>query len=163
MLVSRYSGIGKTSVVQEIHKPIVRERGYFIAGKFDQFKRSIPYAAIIQAFQELIRQILTETAEQIAIWKSQLLAALGVNGQVIIDVIPEVELIIGQQPEIPQLDPTASQNRFNLVFKQFISVFTKESHPLVLFLDDLQWAELANLKLIQLLITDPDSHYLLVI
>ncbi|MEG4576371.1 ATP-binding sensor histidine kinase [Microcoleus sp. N3A4] len=163
MLVSGYSGIGKTSVVQEVHKPIVRQRGYFTAGKFDQFKRNIPYAAIIQAFSELIRQQLTETAEQIAVWKSELLEALGVNGQVIIDVIPEVELIIGSQPEVPQLEPTASQNRFNLVFKQFTSVFTKESHPLVLFLDDLQWADLASLKLIQLLMTDADSDYLLLI
>ncbi|WP_449418330.1 trifunctional serine/threonine-protein kinase/ATP-binding protein/sensor histidine kinase [Phormidium nigroviride] len=163
MLVSGYSGIGKTSVVQEVHKPIVRQRGYFTTGKFDQFKRNIPYAAIIQAFSELIRQQLTETTEQIAIWKSELLKALGVNGQVIIDVIPEVELIIGNQPEIPELEPTASQNRFNLVFKQFISVFTKKSHPLVLFLDDLQWADLASLKLIQLLMTDYDSEYLLLI
>ncbi|MEG3973239.1 ATP-binding sensor histidine kinase [Microcoleus sp. herbarium8] len=163
MLVSGYSGIGKTSVVQEVHKPIVRQRGYFTTGKFDQFKRNIPYAAIIQAFSELIRQQLTETTEQIAVWKSELLEALGVNGQVIIDVIPEVELIIGSQPEVPQLEPTASQNRFNLVFKQFTSVFTKESHPLVLFLDDLQWADLASLKLIQLLMTDADSDYLLLI
>ncbi|HLO48922.1 MAG TPA: ATP-binding sensor histidine kinase [Kamptonema sp.] len=163
MLVSGYSGIGKTSVVQEVHKPIVRQRGYFTTGKFDQFKRNIPYAAIIQAFSELIRQQLTETTEQIAIWKSELLEALGVNGQVIIDVIPEVELIIGSQQKVPELEPTASQNRFNLVFKQFISVFTKKSHPLVLFLDDLQWADLASLKLIQLLMTDYDSEYLLLI
>ncbi|XZN95799.1 MAG: AAA family ATPase [Microcoleus sp.] len=163
MLVSGYSGIGKTSVVQEVHKPIVRQKGYFAAGKFDQFKRNIPYAAIIQALSDLIRQQLTETGEQIAIWKSEFLAALGANGKVIIEVIPEVELIIGSQPEVPQLEPTAAQNRFNLVFKQFISVFTKKSHPLVLFLDDLQWADLASLKLIQLLMTDLDSEYLLLI
>lgn len=163
VLVSGYSGIGKTSVVQEIYKPIVRQRGYFISGKFDQFKRNIPYAAIIQAFQELIRQIFTETHEQICEWKSKILEALGVNGQVIIDVIPEVELIIGKQPEVPQLEATATQNRFNLVFKQFIQVFTQSSHPLVVFLDDLQWADLASLKLIQLLMTDTESHYLLII
>ncbi|MEG4942882.1 AAA family ATPase [Microcoleus sp. F4-D5] len=163
MLVSGYSGIGKTCVVQEVHKPIVRQRGYFIAGKFDQFKKNIPYAALIQAFQELIRQLLTENAENIAIWKEQLLTALGENGQVIIDVIPEVELIIGKQPEVPQLGPTESQNRFNRVYKQFIHVFTKPEHPLVLFLDDLQWADSASLKLLQLLITDTDSEYLLLI
>lgn len=163
MLVSGYSGIGKTCVVQEIHKPIVRQRGYFIAGKFDQFKNNIPYAALIQAFQELIRQLLTENSENIEIWKTQLLEALGQNGRVIIDVIPEVELIMGQQPEPPQLGPTESQNRFNRVYKQFIHVFTNAEHPLVLFLDDLQWADSASLKLLQLLITDSDSEYLLLI
>ncbi|MEG4442683.1 AAA family ATPase [Microcoleus sp. AT9_B5] len=163
MLVSGYSGIGKTCVVQEIHKPIVRQRGYFIAGKFDQFKKNIPYAALIQAFQELIRQLLTENSENIEIWKEQLVEALGQNGRVIIDVIPEVELIMGEQPEVPQLGPTESQNRFNRVYKQFIHVFTKPEHPLVLFLDDLQWADSASLKLLQLLITDTDSEYLLLI
>lgn len=163
MLVSGYSGIGKTSIVNEVHKPIVAARGYFIAGKFDQFKRNIPYAALIQAFQELVRQLLTETSEQIAVWKENLLKALGINGQVIIDVIPEVELIIGKQPEVPQLGSSESQNRFNRVFQQFIQVFCQPEHPLVIFLDDLQWADSASLKLIQLLVTDPDNKYLLTI
>lgn len=163
ILVSGYSGIGKSSLVYEIHKPIVGRRGYFIAGKFDQFKRNIPYAALIQAFSELIRQLLTENATQIAKWKEQLLNALGENGQIIIDVIPQVELIIGSQPEVPQIDPTESQHRFNRVFLEFIHVFAQQSHPLVLFLDDLQWADSASLKLIQLLITDVDSQYLLMI
>ena len=163
MLVSGYSGIGKTSIVNEVHKPIVAARGYFIAGKFDQFKRNIPYAALIQAFQELVRQLLTESSEQIAVWKENLLKALGTNGQVIIDVIPEVELIIGKQPEVPQLGASESQNRFNRVFQQFIRVFCQPEHPLVIFLDDLQWADSASLKLIQLLVTDPDNKYLLAI
>ncbi|MBW4495623.1 MAG: AAA family ATPase [Oscillatoria princeps RMCB-10] len=163
ILVSGYSGIGKTSVVSEVHKPIVRQRGYFISGKFDQFKRNIPYASLIQAFQELMRQLLTETAESLAGWKEKLLQALGANGQVIVDVIPEVELIVGKQPPVPQLGPSESQNRFNRVFKEFIHVFTKPEHPLVVFLDDLQWADSASLKLIQLLMTDPDSQYLLMI
>jgi len=163
MLVSGYSGIGKTCVVQEIHKLIVRQRGYFIGGKFDLFKKNIPYSALIQAFQELIRQLLTENSENIEIWKEQLLKALGPNGRVIIDVIPEVELIMGAQPEVPQLGPTESQNRFNRVYKQFIRVFTKPEHPLVVFLDDLQWADSASLNLLQLLITDTESEYLLLI
>ncbi|WP_017317815.1 hybrid sensor histidine kinase/response regulator [Mastigocladopsis repens] len=163
MLVSGYSGIGKSSLVNEVHKPIVRQRGYFISGKFDQFKRNIPYASLIQAFQELIRQLLTESADKIAGWKAKLLEALGSNGQVIIDVIPEVERIIGVQPDVPQLGPTESQNRFNRLFQQFIHVFTKPEHPLVLFLDDLQWADLASLKLIQLLACEPNSQYLLLI
>ncbi|HEY9298755.1 MAG TPA: AAA family ATPase [Phormidium sp.] len=163
MLVSGYSGIGKTCVVQEVHKSIVRQRGYFIAGKFDQFKKNIPYSALIQAFQELIRQLLTENSEDIEIWKEQLVKVLSPNGRVIIDVIPEVELIMGAQPEVPQLGQTESQNRFNRVYKQFIRVFTKPEHPLVLFLDDLQWADSASLKLLQLLITDTESEYLLLI
>ncbi len=163
MLVSGYSGIGKSCLVHEVHKPIVRQRGYFISGKFDQFKRNIPYASLIQAFQELMRQLLTETDDQIAVWKSKLLEALGSNGQVIIDVIPEVERIIGSQPVVPQLGPLESQNRFNRVFQQFIHVFSQPEHPLVLFLDDLQWADLPSLKLIQLIMTDPDSQYLLLI
>ncbi|WP_341738515.1 AAA family ATPase [Microcoleus sp. CAWBG640] len=163
ILVSGYSGIGKTAIVNEVQKPIVRQRGYFISGKFDQFKRNIPYASLIQAFQSLIRQLLTESDASIQTWKQKLLTALGSNGQVVADVIPEVELIVGKQPEVPQLGPTESQNRFNRVFKQFISVFAAQSHPLVIFLDDLQWADSASLKLIELLITDSDSKYLLII
>jgi predicted ATPase/signal transduction histidine kinase/DNA-binding NarL/FixJ family response regulator/tRNA A-37 threonylcarbamoyl transferase component Bud32 len=163
MLVSGYSGIGKTVLVAEVHKPIVRQRGYFIAGKFDQFKRNVPFASLIQAFQSLILQLLTERDAQIQIWKERLLSALGNNGQVIIDVIPEVELIIGKQPPVPQLGATESQNRFSRVFKQFISVFTTKEHPLVVFLDDLQWADSASLKLIELLMTDTESQYFLLI
>ncbi len=163
MLVSGYSGIGKTVLVNEVHKPIVRQRGYFIAGKFDQFKRNIPFASLIQAFQSLIQQLLTESEAQILAWKEKLLAALGANGQVIVDVIPEVELIIGKQPSVPELGATESQNRFSRVFKQFIGVFTTREHPLVVFLDDLQWADGASLKLIELLMTDSDSQYLLLI
>lgn len=163
MLVSGYSGIGKSCLVSEVHKPIVRARGYFIAGKFDQFKRNIPYAALIQAFQELIRQLLTESSEKINGWRQKIFNALGQNVRVITDVIPELELIVGVQPEVAQLGATESQNRFHLAFQQFIHVFTQQAHPLVLFLDDLQWADSASLKLIQVLLTDTDSQYLLVI
>lgn len=156
-LVAGYSGIGKSALVSEIHKPIVRERGYFIAGKFDQFKRNIPYSALIQAFQDLMRQLLTESEAQIEAWKEKLADALGQNGQVIVDVIPEVELIAGSQPPVPQLGPTESQNRFNLVFQKFIRVFAQEEHPLAIFLDDLQWADLPSLKLIQLLVAQTES------
>ncbi|MEG4589530.1 AAA family ATPase [Microcoleus sp. MOSTC5] len=163
MLVSGYSGIGKSCLVYEIHKPIVGARGYFIAGKFDQFKRNIPYGALIQAFEELIRQLLTESPEKIIFWKQKILNDLGQNTRVIIDVIPELELIVGEQPQVSQLGAIESHNRFNLAFKQFIHVFTQKAHPLVLFLDDLQWADSASLKLIHVLLTDPDSQYLLVI
>ncbi len=163
ILVSGYSGIGKTALVSEVHKPIVKSRGYFISGKFDQYKRNIPYSSLIQAFAELIRQLLTEPETGIQTWKKQLLNALENNGQVICDVIPEVALIIGEQPEVPSLGPTESQNRFNRVFLQFMGVFTTPEHPLVIFLDDLQWADSASLKLIHLLLTNPDSKYLLFI
>ena len=163
VLVSGYSGIGKTRIVNEVHKPIARSRGYFIAGKFDQFKRHIPYSAPIRAFSELVARLLTESEATIATWKAKILDALGANGRVIVDVIPELEAILGQQPEVPQLDPTESQNRLNRVFQEFIGVFCQKEHPLVLFLDDLQWADRASLKLIQLLMSDPDRQYLLFI
>ncbi|NDJ21141.1 AAA family ATPase [Nostoc sp. B(2019)] len=163
MLVSGYSGIGKSVLVNEINKPITRQQGYFISGKFDQFKRNIPYTPLIQAFTYLIRYLLTENSEKIETWRNKISSALGINGKVIIDIIPELELIIGTQPEVAQIGATESQNRFNRVFKEFIQVFTQKEHPLVIFLDDLQWADSATLNLIQLLITDTDSKHLLFI
>ncbi|MGB3514134.1 MAG: AAA family ATPase [Microcoleaceae cyanobacterium] len=163
MLVTGYSGIGKTKVVNEVHKPIVKARGYFIGGKFDQFKRDIPYAAISQAFQQLIRQLVTETTLKVTEWKQKLLTALGENSQIIIDVIPELELIVGKQEKVAQLGATESQNRFNQVFGAFVRVFAQAQHPLVLFLDDLQWADLASLNLIEKLMTDSETQNLLFI
>ncbi|MFB2920608.1 AAA family ATPase [Aerosakkonema funiforme] len=163
LLVAGYSGVGKSALVNEIHKPIVQHKGYFISGKFDQFKRSIPYSCLIQAFQNLTQQLLTESTTQIELWKQNLLEAIGENGQVIIDVIPEVELIIGKQPPVVELRAVESQNRFTLVFQNFISVFTKKEHPLVIFLDDLQWADSASLHLIELLMASQDNQYLLII
>jgi len=153
ILIAGYSGIGKTALVREIYKPITEKRGYFIAGKFDQFQRNIPYSAVVQALGELIKQLLTETEAELNQWREKLLAFLGVNGQVIIDVIPELELIIGKQPAVPELGANESQNRFNFVFQNFIKVFTQAEHPLALFLDDLQWADGASLKLMQLLMS----------
>ncbi|MEG5235734.1 protein kinase domain-containing protein [Microcoleus sp. AT9b-C3] len=163
MLVSGYSGIGKSAVVNEVSKPITRSKGYFISGKFDQLKRNIPYASLIQAFNSLLRQLLTESTLSLEIWRTKILTAVGTDGQVIADVIPKVELIIGKQPEVAELAPVESQNRFNRVFKEFIRVFAQKEHPLVIFLDDLQWADSATLKLMQILITDPDQEYLLLI
>ncbi|GAB1539530.1 AAA family ATPase [Scytonema sp. NUACC21] len=163
MLVSGYSGIGKSSLVNEVHKPIVRQKGYFIAGKFDQFKRNIPYTSITQAFQFLMRQLLTQDPESLQGWRNKLQTALGNNGQVIVDVIPELELIIGKQPPVQKLELTEAQNRFHLVFQKFIRVFTQKEHPLVIFLDDLQWADVASLKLMQMLICNLESQYLLLI
>ena len=163
MLVAGFSGIGKTAVVNEVHKPIVKQRGYFIKGKFDQFNRNIPLDAFVQAFKDLIAQLRTESDAQLSSWKSQILTVLGDNAQVIIDVIPELEQIIGKQPAVTELSGTAAQNRFNSLFKKFIQVFTTKEHPLVIFLDDLQWADSASLKLMQLLMSESENFYLLLI
>jgi len=160
MLVSGYSGIGKSALVQEVYKPITKASGYFIAGKFDQFQRNVPYSAIVKAFGSLVKQLLTESETQLGAWKEKLLAAFGDNGQIIIDVIPEVELIVGKQPPVQELGATEAQNRFNLVFQKFIRVFCSVEHPLVIFLDDLQWADSATLKLLQVMMADEETKYL---
>ncbi|CBN54576.1 Sensor protein [Kamptonema sp. PCC 6506] len=161
MLVAGFSGIGKTAVVNEVHKPIVRQRGYFIKGKYDQFQRNIPFSAFVQAFRDLMGQLLTESDLQLEQWRNQILDAVGENGQVIIEVIPELERIISSQPPAIELSGTAAENRFNLLFQKFTQVFTSAEHPLVIFLDDLQWADSASLKLMQLLMAD--TSYLLLI
>ena len=162
-LISGYSGIGKTALVNEIYKPITRQRGKFIRGKFDQLQRDIPYSAIRQAFQDLVYQILSEPANSLQSWNQRILEALGNNGQIIIDIIPELEKIIGQQPPVEQLGKTESENRFNLFFKRFLRVFCQSYHPLVIFIDDLQWADLASLDLIEQLISDSDIRYFFMI
>ncbi|HEY9600818.1 MAG TPA: serine/threonine-protein kinase PknK, partial [Allocoleopsis sp.] len=163
MLVAGFSGIGKTAVVNEVHKPIVGARGYFIKGKFDQFKRDIPFSAWVQALQNLMRQLLTESSDSLHDWTTKILNALGENAQVIIEVIPELELLIGKQPPVPELEGSAAQNRFNLLFRKFIRVFATNDHPLVIFLDDLQWADSASLRLMQLLMSETDTRHLLLI
>ncbi|MHC5893556.1 AAA family ATPase [Nostoc sp.] len=163
MLVSGYAGIGKSALVQEIYKPITQKRGYFISGKFDQFGRNIPYSAIADALQKLVQQLLGESDNRVQQWRSHLLTALGSNGQIIIDLIPEVELIIGKQLSVPEVGATEAQNRFHRVFQQFIRVFCSESHPLVIFLDDLQWIDSATLKLIELMLLDEQSQFLFLI
>ncbi|MBN3899231.1 MAG: AAA family ATPase [Nostoc sp. NOS(2021)] len=151
MLVAGFSGVGKTAVVNEVHKPIVRWNGYFIKGKYDQFNRNIPLSAFVQAFRDLMAQLLSESDTQLEQWQSKILAAVGENGQVLIEVIPELEQMIGKQPAIAELSGSAAQNRFHLLFQNFIQVFTTREHPLVMFLDDLQWADSASLNLLKLL------------
>jgi signal transduction histidine kinase len=163
MLVAGFSGIGKTAIVNEVHKPIAKQRGYFIKGKFDQFNRNIPFSAFVQAFRNLIGQLLTESDAQLSNWKNKILQALGDNAQVIIDVIPELEKIIGKQSPAEELSGNTAQNRFNILFHKFIHVFATKKHPLVIFMDDLQWADMASLKLIKLLMSHTDTHYMLLI
>ncbi len=163
VFVSGYSGVGKTSLIKHIREPVVQRNGYFISGKYDQLERSNPYSAILQAFWELVTQILTETDADIAWWKQRILATLGMNAHVIIDVIPELELIIGEQPPVPELKPVEAQNRFNFYFQKLIKVFARPERPLVLFLDDLQWASLASIRLFQRWVSDVTANGLLMI
>ena len=153
ILIGGYSGTGKTALVQELYKPITQTKGYFISGKFDQYQRNIPYSAILSAFRDLIKQLLTETETALQNWREKLLEALGINSSVIIEVIPELELILGKQPPVLEAGLTEAQNRFNFTFQNFIQVFTKSDKPLTLFLDDLQWADAASLKLMQVLMS----------
>ena len=163
VLVSGYSGVGKSSVVNELHKVLVPPRGLFAAGKFDQYKRDIPYATLAQAFQMLVRQILVKSEAEVDHWRHALLEALGPNGQLIVNLIPEVEFVIGKQPPVAELPPQEARNRFQLVFRRFLGAFATAEHPLALFLDDLQWLDTATLELLERLITDPDVRHVLLI
>ncbi|HYD58835.1 MAG TPA: EAL domain-containing protein [Noviherbaspirillum sp.] len=162
-LVTGSAGIGKSALVQEMRQPVKERGGLFIAGKFDQYQRDIPYSTVTQAFLELVRAILAESEEKIGLWRQQIQAAVGVNGQLIIDVLPQLELIIGPQPPLPRLLPAETQNRFRLVFQKFIGVFAQESHPLTLFLDNMQWADAASLRLVNELVTAPGKNFLMLV
>ncbi|KRR22719.1 ATP-binding sensor histidine kinase [Bradyrhizobium retamae] len=163
VLVSGYPGIGKSAVVNELHKRLVPPRGFFASGKFDQYKRDIPYATLAQAFQSLIRPLLSKTEAELRQWREALLEALEPNGRLIVDLVPELKLIIGEQPPVPELPPQDAQGRFQLVLRRFISVFARPEHPLALFLDDLQWLDAATLDLLEDLLTRPDVQNLLLI
>ena len=163
VLVSGYSGIGKSAVVNELHKPLVPPRGLFASGKFDQYKRDIPYATLAQAFQSLLRPLLTKNEAELSKWRDALREAVGPNGQLIVDLVPELKLIIGEQPPVPELPPQHAQGRFQLVFRRFISVFARPEHPLALFLDDLQWLDAATLDLMEDLLTRSDIQHLMLI
>ncbi|MGB8703160.1 MAG: AAA family ATPase, partial [Thermosynechococcaceae cyanobacterium] len=156
ILISGAAGGGKSALVQELSQTTAQQRGYFISGKFEPLVQNTPYAAIVQAFQALLRQLLAENESQIETWRQLLGDALGSNGQVILDVIPEAEWILGQQPSIPKLPPAESSNRFHWVFENFLRVFAQPEHPLVIFLDDLQWADPASLRLLQVSIGAPN-------
>ncbi|MDB5607960.1 MAG: histidine kinase [Bradyrhizobium sp.] len=163
VLVSGYSGVGKSSVVNELHKALVPPRGLFASGKFDQYKRDIPYTTLAQAFQTLIRQILAKSEAEVGQWRGALEDAVGPNGQLIVNLIPEVEFVIGKQPPVPDLSPQDAQNRFQMVLRRFLGVFARPEHPLALFLDDLQWLDAATLELLEHLVTDPDVRHVLLV
>ena len=163
VLVQGYAGIGKTALIQQLYRPIVRQKGYFIAGKFDQVVRGVPFGALIQAFRGLVQQLLTESEAQLATWRSTLTQALGNNGGVLAEVIPEIEFIVGPQPVPAALGSTESQNRFQRVLQNFLAALAQPAHPLVLFLDDLQWADAATLGLLEPLLTSGEIHCLLLL
>lgn len=163
LMVGGYSGIGKSALINEVDKPIVASRGLFLHGKYEQFKRNIPYSALLAAFQAQLRRILGEQEAGIEAWRRRLVAALGVNARVMIDVLPELELILGTQPPVPELEPTEAQNRFKAVFIHFVQVFARPEQPLVLFIDDLQWADTPTLNFLRDLLLDAETGYLLLI
>ncbi|HZO40824.1 MAG TPA: AAA family ATPase, partial [Methylomirabilota bacterium] len=163
VLVSGYSGIGKSSVVNELQKPLVPPRGLFTSGKFDQYKRDIPYSTLAQAFQSLIRPLLSKSEGELSKWRDALQDALGPNAKLIVNLVPELQLIIGEPPPVPDLPLQDAQRRFQFVFRRFIGVFAKPEHPLALFLDDLQWLDSATLDLIEDLLTQSDVRHLMLI
>jgi predicted ATPase/signal transduction histidine kinase len=163
VLVSGYSGIGKSSVVQELHKVLVPPRGLFASGKFDQYKRDIPYGTLAQAFQSLVRPLLSRSEGELGWWRGALSEALGPNAQLMVNLVPSLELVIGKQPPVPELPPQEAQNRFQMVFRRFLGVFARKEHPLALFLDDLQWLDRATLDLLEHLVTHSEVRHLLLI
>jgi PAS domain S-box-containing protein len=163
LLVSGFSGIGKSAVVNELQKALVTSGGLFASGKFDQYKRDIPYATLVQSFQSLVRPLLSKSEAELGRWRDALREALGPNGQLMIDLVPELKLIIGEQPPASELPPQQAQGRFQLVFRRFIAVFARPEHPLALFLDDLQWLDSATLDLLEDLLTQPDVKHLMLV
>lgn len=163
ILVSGYSGVGKTSLIRELYKPLVKKRGFFLSGKFDQFKKGIPYSTLSQAFQSFVLELLAEPEEQINQWRKKIKNALGNNAQLMIDLIPELEFLIGPQKKTSEASLAEAENKFRMVIRQFLSVFANEQHPVVLVLDDLQWADQASLKFIHDILTSNDLRYLFLI
>jgi predicted ATPase/signal transduction histidine kinase len=163
ILVSGYSGIGKSAVVNELHKSIVSRRGLFASGKFDQYKRDIPYATVAQAFHSLIRPLLSKPEAEVSQWRDDLSRALSPNGSLVVDLVPELKSIIGEQPPVIALPPQEAKARAQLAFRQFIGVFARPEHPLALFLDDLQWLDAATLDFLEDLLVQQDLANLLVV
>ncbi|MBV9891515.1 MAG: serine/threonine-protein kinase PknK, partial [Rhizobacter sp.] len=163
VLVSGYSGVGKSSVVNELHRAVVPPRGLFASGKFDQYKRDIPYATVAQALQKLIQSLLGKSEPELARWRTALLEALESNARLMVDLFPMLALIIGDPPSVPELPPRDAQRRFQFVLQRFIGVFARPEHPLALFLDDLQWIDAATLDLLEDLLTRSALQHLLLI
>jgi len=159
LFISGLPGIGKTRLIQELQKPIVEHRGYFTSGKFDVYqKKNIPYSSLIQALRNLVRTFLTESNVRVALWKQKIIKAVGNNGRVITDVIPELETLIGPQPEVKPLPPVESRNRFHDVFGRFLTCLASEENPLALFIDDLQWCDVASFDFLANIFANYKEH-----
>ncbi|MBD3883626.1 AAA family ATPase [Phormidium tenue FACHB-886] len=163
VVVAGYSGIGKTALIHELYKPVTRSKAHFISGKFDQFKREVPHACVAESKRGLIQQILSESQENVSYWRSRFLEAVGQNGQVVVDVIPELELLIGKQPTVPDLPAAETQNRFYQTFGQFLLATASQDYPEVEFMDDVQWIDAASLAALRSLMNHPENHYRLII
>jgi predicted ATPase/signal transduction histidine kinase len=163
VFVSGESGAGKSSVVNELQKALVSRRGFFATGKFDQYKRDIPYATVAQAFQTLVQSLLGQTEAELRPWREALREAVGPNGQLIVNLVPELEVAIGKQQPVTDLPPQDAQRRFQMVFRRFLGVFANSARPLALFLDDLQWLDVATLELVEHLAAHPEVRGLLLI
>ena len=163
VFINGYAGMGKTALVYEAIRSLDLKDGHFIAGKSDQLRQNIPYAPIAVALSNLIRQLMMQSQEDLDRWRKRISRALGRNGKVITDIVPELKWIVGEQPETETIPPSEAQNRFRLVMRSFIGAVAGKDHPLVLFLDDLQWADSASIKLIQFLVRDAELPYLLLV
>ncbi len=163
MLVTGHAGVGKSTLINNVHKPITGKRGYFIEGKCDQLQRDVPYYAWSQAFGTLVDQLLVESVDSLKVWETEIKRALGDTGQVLTDIIPGLTLLVGEQPDVPELEAVQAHHRLDYVFRNFVRAIAQREHPLVIFIDDLQWADAASLNLLQVLMTDANSRYLLVI
>ncbi|QHT70733.1 AAA family ATPase [Rhodocytophaga rosea] len=160
LFISGYSGVGKTSLVQTLHKPITERSGYFVSGKFDQYYRNIPYYAWIQVFESFINQILSESHTRVEYWKKTILEAVGTQGKLLVDVVGNLEILIGKQPEVAEASPVENQNRFNQIVINFITAISGQKHPLFMFIDDWQWADFPSLELLKVVATSEQIRYL---
>jgi predicted ATPase/signal transduction histidine kinase/ActR/RegA family two-component response regulator len=163
LLVAGQPGVGKSALVRELAAPGARGPAHFIEGKFDQYQRNVPYSALASAFGDLVSQLLTEPEERLARWRGALREALGPSGQVLVEVIPDLTFLLGPQPPVARLGPAETEHRFHILFERFLEVLCSAEHPLLLFLDDLQWADTASLRLMQRMMLDPAVHHLLII
>jgi len=163
VLISGHSGIGKSSLVGELRKYLLGKPALIATGKFDQLRNNVPYAVAAQAFHSLVRQILSASPDEVAKWRSALAAALGGSGQLIVNLVPELELLLGKQPRPPELSAQDAQTHFQTVFTRFLAVFARPEHPLILFFDDLQWLDSATLDFIERLASQRNIPHLLVV
>ncbi|HEX7941240.1 MAG TPA: AAA family ATPase, partial [Gemmatimonadaceae bacterium] len=163
VLLSGYAGIGKSSLVREQVRAVVKQRGRLIAGKFEQYERNIPYFTITQALRELALDVLAEGELRIARWRQRFSQALGPHGKLVVDLVPQLGMIVGPQPPVPELSLTESEARLRLVFGRLFAACATPDHPLAMFIDDMQWADTASLQLVANLLTDGNTRHLLII